>query len=245
MIYITFAILAGLSSYNDEIDFHPGDDVKKAFIKLTSTVAKLLQNNHADFDIVRRSCVSAADLKAETITAIMSSKNFKELFNLLAFETPYWSWVDIRLLDAMVTASGIQATVKLIDNYTEIIYGKKLKDVLPNILNKKLKEDYYTRIVSKIDMNPDDITVAVLLNYRSDLEKVIMDITKGRLVLENVKDGCIEVYWYIPTSYVNTAYKNASKICHKFHQFRLLQLKIGNNKTLVASGNLYYYACLK
>ena len=168
----------------------------------------------------------------------MSSKSFKELLNFLAFETPYWSWVDIRLLDAMVTASGIKVALKLIKNYKEVIYGKKLKDVLPYTLDEQLNDRYYSKVVSKIKQNPDEITVAVLLTYRSELEEVIMNITKGTLVLEKVKDGCIEVYWYIPNCYVDTAYKNASKNCHKFHVFHLLQLKIGNSETLMASGKL-------
>ena len=71
-------------------------------------------------------------------------------------------------------------------------------------------------------MNPDKITVAVLLNYRSDLEQVIMNINKSTLVLKNVEEGCIQVYWFIPNCYVDTVYKNASKNCHKFHAFHLL-----------------------
>ena len=168
----------------------------------------------------------------------MSSKSFKELFDLLATKTPYWSWVDIRFLDAMVTASGIQTAVKLIENYTKVIYGKKLKDVLPDMLDEQLKEDYYAKVVTKIKKNPDETTVADLLKYRPELEEIIMDIKKGTLVLEKVKEGCIEVYWYIPNFYVDTAYKNASKNCHRFYEFDLLQLKIGNNKTLMASGKL-------
>lgn len=229
--------LAELSSFNNDIDFHTCGDVIQAFVKLTTTVAILLQNQ-ADFNTVRRACLSGTVHVITKISeVIMSSNNFDELFDNLTTKTPYWSWIDIRLLEAMVTASGIQVAVKLIDNYKEVVYGKKLKDVLPNILNKKLKEDYFTTIVSKVDMNPDRITVAVLLTYRLDLEEVIMDINKGTLVLENVKKGCMEVHWYIPNCYVDTAYKNACKNCSKFYVFHLLKFKIGNNIALVASGN--------
>ena len=232
-----FIILAELNSFNNDIDFRTYDDVIQAFVKLTATVSILLRNG-ADFNTVRRSCLSgAAHVVTKNREAIMSSNNFDKLFDTLATETPYWSWIDIRLLEAMVTASGIQAAVKLIENYKEAVYGKNLKDVLPNILNKKLKEDYFTTIVSKVDMNPDKITVAVLLTYRSELEEVIMDINKGTLVLENVKKGCMEVHWYIPNCYVDTAFNNACKNCSKFYVFHLLKLKIGNNTALVASGN--------
>ena len=201
--------------------------------------------NQADFNTVRRSCLSSAVHVVTKISeAIMSSNDFDELFDTLATKTPYWSWIDIRLLEAMVTASDIQVAVKLIEKYKEVIYGKKLKDVLPSIINKKLKEDYFTAIVSKLDMNPDEITVAVLLTYRSDLEEVIMDINKGALVLENVKKGCIEVYWYIPDSYVDTAYKNASKNRSKFCDFHLLKLKIGKNTALLGLGNSCYHVIM-
>ena len=168
--------------------------------------------------------------------AIMSTKSCSELFDFLSKNTPYWSWIDIRLLDIMVTASGNKAAIKLIKDYKEVIYRKKLKDVLPDMLNKKLKEDYYAIVVSKLQMNLDEITVAVLLKFRSELEKMIMDISKHILVLEHVQQGCIEVHWCIPNCYVDTAYSNASKICDKFHSFYLLNLKIGNYTVLLASG---------
>ena len=239
--YTIVCFLGGLDDSNDEVDFAACDSLENAFVTLTSKVTELLLKK-ADFSTVRRSCLlSGAQHLTETNDAIMSSTDFNELFDFLAVKTPYWSWIDIRLLDVMAAASGIQAAIKLMNNYKKVIYGKKLKDVIPVILNKNVKEDCFTRIISKIDMNPDEITVAVLLNHQSNLEKVIMDISEGTIVLENVREGCIEVYWYIPNDCVDSAYENASKNCVKFYKLHLLNLKIGNYPLLSASGNRYYY----
>ena len=62
----------------------------KKHLKCTFRVAELLEN-HANFEIACRSCLSGANLVPKTIDAIMSSKSFTELFDLLAKKTPYWS----------------------------------------------------------------------------------------------------------------------------------------------------------
>ena len=235
MYYCAYCILIGDDCSNVEVDFNTCSDVIEAFVVLTAKLVELLEK--ADFDKICLACMGNECLVTEICDrkAIISTESVKDLFKFLAVNTPYWSWADIRILDMMVTASGIQPAVKLINDYKKSVYGKKLKDVLPDMLNVKLKEEYYTKIVSKLEKNPDEITVADLLKFRSDLEKVILDIRKGVLVLENVEKGCIEVHWYIPNHYGDTAYNNASKHCDKFHSFNLLNLKIGSYAVLLAT----------
>ena len=187
----------------------------------------------ADFYIIRRSCLeqintpNGAQLLPEDVTSIKASKNIDELLDVLAVSA-YWSWIDVRLLQAMVDASNNKKAINLIERYKNAIFKKKLKDVLPDAPGKEVKEAYYTKIVSKVDKDPDDITVEDLLKFQSQLETVIMDIKNGVCILEHLEKGCIEVHWYIPTSCIDGAYRSARVKRYLFHDLHLQYLKIGH-----------------
>lgn len=236
-----FAVDSTIS--NDEVDFHNYDSISAAFTALVSNVTDLLVKQ-GDFSKISLSCVAqiqtptGAKLPPDVVEKINSCTNFDELFKSLA-GTPYLSWIDIRLLETMVTASDIQSAKRLIYNYKNVIYNKKLLDVLPNMLNESVRNEYYTKLTIKLKIKSDDITVAVLIKYRKDLEEVIMDITNGILILDNIKEGCIEIQCYIPSNCAEVVYKNARKNCNEFHRFHLVHLEIHmkDYPIIFASGN--------
>ena len=214
-----------------EVNFNQFKSVTTAFVTLTSKLTRLLRK--ADFHIIRRSCIeqintpNGAQLLPEDVSAIKTCKNIDELLDVLAISA-YWSWIDVRLLEAMVTASDNMNGINLIEKYKNVIFNKKLKEVLPDAPGKEIKEAYYTKIVSKVDKDPNDITVADLLKFQSQLETVIMDIKKGMCILEHLEKGCIEVHWYIPTNCVDKAYQTAKDRRNEFKDLHLLYLKIGH-----------------
>ena len=192
---------------NLEVNFYQFKSVTTAFVTLTSKLTRLLRK--ADFHIIRRSCIeqintpNGAQLLPEDISAIKTSKNIDELLDVLAISA-YWSWIDefdVRLLEAMVTASDNTNAINLIEKYKDSIFKKKLKEILPDAPGKEIKEAYYTKIVSKDDKDPNDITVADLLKFQSQLETVIMDIKKGVCILEHLEKGCIELHCSLVHSY--------------------------------------------
>jgi len=217
------------------VDFHQFSSVSKAFLCLTSNMTKLLRV--ADFFIVRRACIEqintpdGAQLTEKDVTGINESHNIDVLLDILA-RSPYWSWIDVRLLEAMAVSSDIKQADMLLERYKNAIFKKKLKDVLPNAPSIQIKEEYYTKVVSKLNKDPNDVTVQDLLAFRKQLEKVIMDIKNGICILEHLERGCIEVYWYIPTCCVNHAYQSALQNCSKFQSIGLQHLQIGNNAVI-------------
>jgi len=210
-------------------DFSEFDSVSEAFVYLTSNVSKHLKC--ADFYVIRRACVeqintpSGAQLSPDIVQA---AKNLDTLLDTLA-ATPYWSWIDLRLIQALVIASGSNAAWSLLSGYKKFIYPIKLIDVLPNAPSKQIKQECFTKIVSKLDKDANDITVSDLLKFRSQFEDVIMDINKGTCVISHFKEGCIEIYWYIPTQYTDHAFQSASCTRHKFHELYLQYVQIGNH----------------
>ena len=83
-------------------------------------------------------------------------------------------------------------------------------------------------IVTKLNKNPKEMTVADLLEFQSQLELVILDINKGICTLEHLEKGCIEIYWYIPTKYTSRAYHSAILRSDHFNGLCLQYLQIGD-----------------
>ena len=175
---------------DSEINFNQFKSVSTAFVILTSSLTRLLRK--ADFHLIRRSCieqintVNGAQLLPEDVTSIKASKNIDELLDVLAMSA-YWSWIDVRLLQAMAAASDNMNAMNLIERYKNSIFKKKLKDVLPDAPGKEVKEAYYTKIVSLINKDPNDIIVEDLLKFQAQLETVIMDIKNGVCILEHLE----------------------------------------------------------
>ena len=158
-------------------------------------------------------------------------KAARELDTLLdeLTDSDYWSWVDLRLLDALIISSGIREAKVLVDKYKEAIFPKKLSEVLDKLplpQQKEQKEAYTTKVGSKINKEPDEITVGDLSHYCAILESVIMDINNGSCVLEHVDTGCLEVYWLIPLHCRFHAYKSALSNRQKFCEIHLQYLHI-------------------
>ena len=212
------------------ISFAEFGSVSEAFVFLTSQLMLLLATTN--FSNIQRSCIeqintpNGAQLPPELVTRVKACENVTKLFEVLA-DSAYWSWVDIRLLKVMAAASGLVEAIKLISDYSKIIFSKRLIDLLPNAPSKEVKEEYYTKIVTKLNKNPNNMTVADLLEFQSQLEKVLLDIKDGICILEHLEGGCIEVHWYIPTNYADGAYQTAKVRCHQFGDLHLQSLKIG------------------
>ena len=206
--------------------------VSEAYVSLIAQLRLLLDK--ADFSNIQGSFVDqiktpcGAQLSSTLIESIKKCNNVTELFEILR-NSPYWSWYDVRLLNTMAAASGLSRATELIENYKEAIYAKKVIDLIPNAPSRAIKGKYFTEIVCKLNKD-DEMTVADLLEFQSELEKVLLDINNGVCILDHVKEACIEVHWYIPTSYVDVdrAYETASARCSRFKALQLQYLKIGN-----------------
>ena len=217
-------------------DFSKFTNVSSAFVSLSSSITKCLANE--DFGIISEACIvqiqspNGVHLPQDVVEKIQNAQNFNALLNIL-IGTKYWSWINLRLLEALVVASGSSTAQDIVNKYKETVCTKKLIDVLPNAPSEEIRDAYFTKIVSKVGKSSDEITVADLIKFRSKLETVIMDINNGSCVLEHIADGCIEIHWLIPTHFVHHAYEAACLNQHKFHEFHLLYLQIDNYPVLL------------
>ena len=211
--------------------FKSYNDVGKAFIALQTKMKTLLEK--ADYGDLRRACIAqihnpgGAELSQNFVEQLSRTHNINDLFDLLV-SSPYWSWIDIRILEVMVVASDSSQAFELLDNYKAVFFSKKLIELLPNVFSKKVEEERYTKLVTKINKDPREMTVCDLLELQIKLEIEVMNVKKGICVLEHLEKGCIEIHWYIPTSCVDGAYQTARVRCHLFKTLHLQYLKIGH-----------------
>ena len=218
-----------------EEEFAKCDSVGVAFLKLQAKVTAMLMK--ANFPSIRRACIvqrntpGGAQLPEQLIEKILNTQNFDMLLDVLVC-SPYWSWIDIRMLQAIVVTSDIPQAVKNLDNYKRAVFSRKLIDLLPNLPSKEVKEKYYVKIASKLEKDASNMTVADLLEFQTELETVIMDIGKGTCILEHIEEGCVEVHWYIPSECVDKAYLSASSRCNMFNEIHLLWLQIAQYRVI-------------
>ena len=224
-----------------EEEFKRYDDVGKAFIALQTRIIALLKST--DCGDLRRACIAqmqnpgGAELSQELVDKMETTESSDKLCDLLV-RTPYWSWIDIRILEVMVIASNNSQALQLLKNYKTVFFSKRLIDLLPDAPSKEVKEKYFAKVITKISKDPNEITVSDLLKFQSKLEVVIMDIKKGSCILEHLEEGCVEVHWYIPTNCVRGAYQNARLKCYYFNELNIQYLKIGTYPVIQASPDL-------
>ena len=214
--------------------FEKYSDVGKAFIALQTNISILLKKVNVNFVEVRRACITQVsnlaradhELSQKLIENISKKQNIDDLFDILV-RIPYWSWIDIRILEMMVIASRNPQAIALLNNYTAVFFSKSLIDLLPCVPNEKIKQAYYDKVVTKVNKDPNKMTFTDLLEFRKELEVVILDIQCGICILEHLEKGCVEVHWYIPSSCSDGADQTARVRCHQFNDLHLQYLKIG------------------
>ena len=205
--------------------------IRAAFIYLISNISKLIQNEE-NFYAIRISCIQQINIPAgvqlspDMVQKIKATTNQNVLLDTLA-ESPYWSCIDLRLLEGIVIASGSNAAIGLLKSYQNGVFSKKLLDVLPSVPNREVKDAYYSKIVSKIEKDIKDITVFDLIDFQSELETMIMDLENGTCALARIEEGCSEIHWFVPTHCIDHAYKSACFKRHKFCMLHLQYLQIG------------------
>ena len=211
------------------------NDVGSAFLELQTKMRELLKG--ANCNNLRNACIAqqrnprGAKLSQQLINEVLTKENSEKLFDLLV-NCPYWSWIDIRMLEALVIGSQDLQARELLDNYKAVVFSKRLFDLLLNAPSKEVKEKYYSKIKAKLGKDSNVITVADLLEFQSCLEVVVLGIEEGQCIIHNLKEGCVEIHWYIPTSCVNRAYQNARAKHYKLGELHLQYLKIGDNPVI-------------
>jgi len=178
------------------IDFTICENIDDAFSHFTAAMFLILSK--ARFTVLRRACtenvnkVGGAILPEDLVVKIRTSGNLDDLFDVLG-NSPYWNWMNIRMLRKMASASLQPDASKLIKDE---VYSRQLIEVLRQIPDK-----YYATIKEKWDKKLDEITVLDLVTHWSDVER-IFDVQEPTVLLDRLVDGCVEIHWLVPAQMV-------------------------------------------
>ena len=186
------------------LNFTHCEDVDECFSRFTAAMFEILSK--AKFTSLRRACLENSNrlggiaLSKELKTRIETAQNLDRLFDVLC-DSPYWNWMNIKMLTKMAQASLSDAASKLIQQYKDEVYSRKLIDVLPQLPNLNISDTDYTKAKEKWKKDLNDVTVNDLVNHWSEVEN-IFNVEEPTVLLDKVINGSIEIHWLIPTELV-------------------------------------------
>ena len=198
--------------------------VGAAYASLMSKLGSFLKKDELDSlkrALIRQLTVPGVIKVQENFRKVIESAKTSDDLLVKLEESYSCNWLDTDLLEPLACVSSQPTAYELIKAYKTFLYSKKLNEVL---FKSEVKKPYASKVGAKIDMNPNEITIGILLQRREDLESVILNLGKGIVNIDHVKPGCVEVVCNIETHCGFILYKNALHNRHKFHTISLLYL---------------------
>ena len=183
-----------------EIDFGAYKDVSNAFVKLFTICQKATKVSAEEFKTIKNSCIARA---SEPLRGLIKRATDNHcLFEILADNNKYCNWMDVRLLEAIAIACGNKQLQSLIENYTNVIYSKPLREVWNRVPHySTVRDQYYSELKATFgDKDPDSMTIKELMKSKPQLAKKIA------LLIALVKEDSVIAIWLIPTDELYQAY---------------------------------------
>lgn len=186
------------------LEFSNDDRVEDMFLQLVPAVGEILKMSGCEFSILRSACIkpdtplaNVNKLPSVFLDKINATRNLNELLALL-IGCPYCNWMNVRMLEKMVAASRQGEAKNLIAKYKDVVFSKKVTDVLQDFPDLEISEDFYTKVWDKWKKDLKDITVKDITDRWIKLQK-IFDVENLELLLDNIIKGSIIIVWLIPT----------------------------------------------
>ena len=182
--------------------------------------------NKSDFKKARIKCAYHVNitcgikLSTETLDKIEKAEDFDDLFLILC-RTPYWNWMNIRILEKMV--GDCPPAQELIDEYKSKVHSRKLKDVLSDIPILDIPINEYTKVEAKCNKDFNEVTIKDIAQQWNEIE-IKFDV-KEVMLLQSISKGCAEICWLLPNELVDHAKKFATPKLFPEMQY----LKIGKD----------------
>ena len=185
-------------------------EIHRAYQKLTGEIADILATKN--FKKLRRACFQeicspTSTLPESLLQDIKPTNNLDDMLDTLAL-SPYWNWVDTRLLQALVSASrSAEAALKL-EKFKKNHYVHKVSEVLPSVIVRPTTDKII--FTEKFNKDPKELTLLDLMKHKQKLEYV-MDIGKNKIILSGIRTGCVELTWQVPSDLAHQAYTSMKK----------------------------------
>ena len=199
-----------------EANFSTYDDVSDAFAELFAICQNAIKVSSEEFKTIRNSCVARA---SEPLHGLMKRATDTHcLFEILADNNKYCNWMNVSFLRVIAIACGNKHLQSLIENYTDVIYSKPLREVWDCIPHYSVRDKYYSELKATFgDKDPDNMTVQELMKSKPQLAKEIV------MLIAVVEEGSLLVTWLIPTDELYQAYLSFLTVPQQSRMDELIQ----------------------
>ena len=198
--------------------FSSDEDVDLAFSRLSAFVTRAIED--VNFNVLQRAAIERAKSpkmlpkSGETVPIIKAANSFQNLCTLLA-DTPYWNFLDIRMLEAMAAASMIPTAQETIENFKKAFYSLTLSKAVRYFpIHIQPKRSYIT-ITENLEVDPSQMTIGELQEHRFYLETEYFQTGEETLTCYKIIIGSVLIFWQIHVDHVYKAYKSLNEGHHR------------------------------
>ena len=184
-----------------------------AFSKLSASVTTLIET--VNFLRLQRAAIERAkspemiQKSSELVPIIDGAKSFQNLCTVLA-KSPYWNFLDIRMMEAMAAASLIPAAQESVENFKTTFFGMTLAEAAPYfpIIWPK---SAHTLMIEELDKDPKKMTIFELHKHRFYLETELLQTGPDTVTICRIVIGSVTITWQIHIDHVFKAYHSLKK----------------------------------
>ena len=193
--------------------FSKKEKISLAFSKLSASVTTTIET--VNFSRLKRAAIERAkspemiQKSGEIVPTIIASQSFQDLCTLLA-DTPYWNFLDIRMMEAMAAASLIPAAQESVENFKQTFFGMTLSEAAPYfpIIFPKSAHTTMTELLNK---DPSKMTIFELHKHRFYLETELLQTGPDTITICRIVIGSVTITWQIHVDHVYKAYHSLKK----------------------------------
>ena len=184
-----------------------------AFAKLSASVTMTIET--VNFLRLKRAAIERAkspemiQKSNELVPIIDEAKSFQALCTVLA-KSPYWNFLDIRMMEAMAIASLIPAAQQSVENFKTTFFGMTLAKAAPYFPIIPLKSAH-TAMTEQLDKDPSKMTIFELHKHRFYLETELLQTGPDTITICRIVIGSVTITWQIHVDHVYKAYCSLKK----------------------------------
>ena len=188
--------------------FSGDEDIDHAFTRLSAAVTDMIQHIH--FRHLQTACIEKARSpkmlhKSNQIIPVIKEAESFEMLRFMLADTTYWNFLDIRMMEAMATASMIPAAQEAIENFKKTFFSMTLKEAAPYFPVVPVKSGH-TTMHEDLDKDPSQMTIGELHKHRFYLETEVIQTGPDTCTICSIKIGSVTIVWQIHLDSVYQAY---------------------------------------
>ena len=169
------------------------NDVEDSFLYMLDKLEKLWSD--VEIPRLKSSCKRDGRLPKEYKEKLNTTETLRDILDLLS-NTPFCTWLDIRILKSMADVADIPEATQMINIFKDCVYSRKCVEVAKYFREQYINPDYYTKVTAKLIEHKEQL-VADLIEDCQKLESILQLPAKSNTLVGG-RTGCLELYFVIP-----------------------------------------------